>query len=561
MGDDLMRAGDLTVEVRDLALARKGIILPQHLQLSGTVRHCNVGEWKVTLPVAHPMVAVLRTPGSGLIVTGPTDVLWSGPTSNPALSVSSSDPLGTVTISGVTDDVLLADALAYPTPTSADITRQGAHDTRTGIAETIMHAYVNANIGPDAPPARRAALASKLTLAADGGRGIQVTKSARFPQLMELLSEIATVAGLGFRIVQRGQGLVFEVYEVADLSRVVRFDIDNGTLTSQAVEQSPPVETHVIVAGQGDLADRTLIERTSERSLAGMVEWGRRREVFKDQRQTDDLTELTQAGDTLLEESGFTATSVKAVPSDDQTMLYGIDWHQGDKISVVIDAQETASAVTEVTILADTGGVKVGASIGDVTGFDPATARDRQVSDVASRLSSIERNDSSRVCAGMITMMAGITIPAGWLLCDGRAVSRTEYPALYAAIGITYGAGDGSTTFALPSMKGRVPVGIDTADANFNSAGKTGGAKTHTLSTAEMPAHTHTQNAHTHTITGATVQGASGYSHTAGNGAWNFASLGSPAPGSTTATNIATGGSGAHNNLPPYLTVNFFIAT
>jgi microcystin-dependent protein len=101
--------------------------------------------------------------------------------------------------------------------------------------------------------------------------------------------------------------------------------------------------------------------------------------------------------------------------------------------------------------------------------------------------------------AGVINMWATTTAPTTWLLCDGAAVSRTTYAALFAVISTTYGAGDGSTTFNLPSLKGKVPVGRDSADAAFNTMGLSGGAKTHTLDTSEMPVHTHTQNAHTHT--------------------------------------------------------------
>lgn len=63
--------------------------------------------------------------------------------------------------------------------------------------------------------------------------------------------------------------------------------------------------------------------------------------------------------------------------------------------------------------------------------------------------------------------------PTGYLLCDGTAVSRTTYAGLYAVIGTTYGTGDGTTTFNLPNMKGKVPVGYDTSQTEFNTIGKT----------------------------------------------------------------------------------------
>ena len=80
---------------------------------------------------------------------------------------------------------------------------------------------------------------------------------------------------------------------------------------------------------------------------------------------------------------------------------------------------------------------------------------------------------------GAIEMFSGSTAPEGYLFCQGQAVSRTTYAELFAAIGTTYGTGDGSTTFNLPNLKGRVAVGQDTSDTNFDVLGETGGTKTH----------------------------------------------------------------------------------
>lgn len=96
--------------------------------------------------------------------------------------------------------------------------------------------------------------------------------------------------------------------------------------------------------------------------------------------------------------------------------------------------------------------------------------------------------------AGSMTAYAAAnSAPTGWLICDGAAVSRTTYADLWDAIGTTYGVGDGSTTFNVPNMKGRVLVGMDTGDTDFNSLGETGGWKTHDHGT-----HTHGQHRHGH---------------------------------------------------------------
>jgi microcystin-dependent protein len=160
---------------------------------------------------------------------------------------------------------------------------------------------------------------------------------------------------------------------------------------------------------------------------------------------------------------------------------------------------------------------------------------------------------------GEIKMWAGIVIPAGWKLCDGTTVGRTAAAGLFAAIGTTYGVGNGTTTFNVPNLKGRVPVGVDGAQTEFDSLGETGGAKTHTLTTPEMPSHTHTQNPHTHLMqgTGALTDGSSGTSFVVPSG--SFYGFRTDQPNDTTAVNNATGGGGAHNNLQPYLAINYII--
>ncbi|MEO5498993.1 MAG: tail fiber protein [Candidatus Saccharimonadales bacterium] len=194
--------------------------------------------------------------------------------------------------------------------------------------------------------------------------------------------------------------------------------------------------------------------------------------------------------------------------------------------------------------------------------------------------------DSRLSPTGMLTQFAGASAPTGWLLCDGTVVSRATYASLFMTIGTTYGAGDGSTTFNLPNLKGRAPVGLDSAQTEFDTLGETGGAKTHTLIAGEMPSHTHVQDAHNHTQNshnhtqnshnhGTSNSNGGGGALTGSNnpiaaGGGSFYTVGEPIGtvviGSTTATNIATtatnqttGGGGAHNNLQPYIVLNYII--
>lgn len=178
----------------------------------------------------------------------------------------------------------------------------------------------------------------------------------------------------------------------------------------------------------------------------------------------------------------------------------------------------------------------------------------------------------------------GVIIPAAkqnpsnsWLLCDGTAYSRTTYAGLYGVIGDTFGPGDGSTTFNVPDLKGRAPIGVDVAGSRVGEAlalGATGGASTVALSVDEMPSHSHTGN------TGATqpfvtLPGSGGgafsriYGDYLGGGSFNI-NIQFPTAGATSGSNAAyadnhthtisaEGGGDQHNNMPPFMAIHFFI--
>lgn len=117
------------------------------------------------------------------------------------------------------------------------------------------------------------------------------------------------------------------------------------------------------------------------------------------------------------------------------------------------------------------------------------------------------------VPTGTVVPFAGATAPTGWALCNGTALSRTEQAELFTAIGITWGAGDGTTTFGLPDLRGRLPVGAGVAPGlSERTVGDVGGAESIALSQAQLPPHTHpvdppsastSENGnHTHVYTG-----------------------------------------------------------
>jgi microcystin-dependent protein len=177
--------------------------------------------------------------------------------------------------------------------------------------------------------------------------------------------------------------------------------------------------------------------------------------------------------------------------------------------------------------------------------------------------------------AGTVAFFAGTTEPIGWLFAYGQAVSRTTYADLFAVIGTTYGAGNGSTTFNLPDLQGRVIAAKDnmsgtsanrltglTEGVNGDTLGATGGLETQTLSTTQIPAHLHAQTAQQPTFTWSqnelndTGGGANLVSSIqASGGANSITTTGDLTPGDT----ANTGGGLAHNNVQPTIILNGMI--
>lgn len=196
---------------------------------------------------------------------------------------------------------------------------------------------------------------------------------------------------------------------------------------------------------------------------------------------------------------------------------------------------------------------------------------------------------------GVVLPFAGSVLPAGWLSCDGSAVSRSTYAGLFAVIGTTYGSGNGSTTFNLPNMSGNVPVGV--GGAIGAGLGGTGGEVNHTLIINEMPSHSHSSHdlGHTHTISdpghihsvpvlrgsadGAPNGLADNGTSVSSDGSVKIGDLNNTVATATNYVNSNTtgisgtntgyaaisidnnGGGAGHNNVQPYVALNYMIKT
>lgn len=176
-------------------------------------------------------------------------------------------------------------------------------------------------------------------------------------------------------------------------------------------------------------------------------------------------------------------------------------------------------------------------------------------------------------------MYAGSAVPAGWLLCNGQAVSRATFSALFTAIGVAFGAGDNSTTFNVPDLRDRLPIGVGLDVAN-NTLGQTTGARDVTLSAAQsgVPAHAHTASsgiestAHAHAFSDHFANVGLFTSFQIGNQGHSTVSDALTANATdnesanhnhaiTVNANAAAAASASHTNMPPVLALNFIIKT
>lgn len=186
-----------------------------------------------------------------------------------------------------------------------------------------------------------------------------------------------------------------------------------------------------------------------------------------------------------------------------------------------------------------------------VDGFSASSTNAYSCHYINEQLAELHTNLESAP-VGAIMPYAGSIAPQDWLICDGRAVSRIIYDELFNIIGTRYGEGDETTTFNLPNLSGRVPVGLDGTDSDFNTLGKTGGEKTHQLTIDEIPSHNH-EGLYWANVDANSHVGLNNGTNTTIELSWNQGGA------SDSFKTGYSGGDEAHNNLQPYITINYII--
>jgi hypothetical protein len=298
----------------------------------------DTSRWAISARPGTDALDALRSPGAGIIVQR----LHPGYADDGAVVLSGVwDTLNEIyddqglhlDFAGPDDLYVLADELAYP---SIDGNfANAAYDVfGPSPAETVMYHYVSGNVGPTAIAARKTPGGRPaITLAADLGRGSSITGRARFGRLVDTLQAYALASSpeLGFRVVQQGGALQFQVYLPVDRSADVKFSPDLGNVQAYQRTQTAPTADHIIVAGGGVGVARSFLENED---AAAISLWKRRLVLFRDRRDTTVVAEMAQsATEELAKGAGRTGLSI--TPIDTPTQQYLVNYGLGDKVTVV----------------------------------------------------------------------------------------------------------------------------------------------------------------------------------------------------------------------------------
>lgn len=266
-----------------LVQGHRQVVLVERFNAPDTVQvTAPQGELLPLMQAGHGACVVL---GDGSVISG-VSVQW----------VRSSTTTATVTLEADTGAAWRR--LAYAAPGQAWASQTAAYDRRTGAAESIALAYLDANLGAGALAARRL---TGLAVPAGSGRGTSQTRTARFDVLGALVSSILEPDGLRWRIVPPSPDsptLTVEVTQPAPVPAARSLGIPGyggpGLLSDWSYEVTRPAATVALVGAQGELTSRMLRERLD--GTGALTSWGRA-EAFVDQRQTDQSAEADKAGD------------------------------------------------------------------------------------------------------------------------------------------------------------------------------------------------------------------------------------------------------------------------
>jgi len=378
------------IMARNSALQRTGEV-DDYQKLDLNLKFNDVGTWQLDIDRRLPIAEELSQPGAGIVVTRGDTTVLSGPWIDQTHEWGQDK--NTLTLAGVDDTIWCKRRLAHPQPaTAAPPYSTTSEDVRTGQVTGVMFLFAQANMGSAALVPRRV---PGLTMSSNTF-GPSITGRGRWQNLLVLLQELAVMGTLsnglqpGFRIVQVGDGLEFQLYQPVNRSATIQFNPDLGNLASYTYKRSAPELTYAIVGGKGEGSARTIFEKPSSDQLAL---WGRIENELVNASSANDAAELGQAADKALADA-TEQTSLSITPIDTPTQSFGVHYGLGDRVRAVLDGQHNSVAepVKECKISLAPGKA---AEISPVVGTQQASVRllkmFRKLADYSNRLSLLER--------------------------------------------------------------------------------------------------------------------------------------------------------------------------
>lgn len=353
----------LRIRWRDAALSFIGD-LERYVSVEAVKRHNDAGAWTIDLPLGS-----YQPDAAGIVIDLDGRQLLSGPITSIARQreTSDGDRRDIISLGGTDDTAWVETRIISPQP-GAYPPYTVAVDDRTGPCETLIHGFVDANLGPGARADRRL---PALRMGADLGRGRVVRVRRRFAPLGELARQLGSIGGLGWRIIQVDRELELETFVLADRSANARFGDGFANLGDFAFHQERGPANAVTVGGGGVGTARVVIEQSAP---AAIRRWGRV-ESFVDQRHTSSPDELVDSATTTLAE-GADRVALVAEVIDTETTRFGRDYDLGDRVRAIIDDVHMVQTVQQVTLRVEAGkALRIEPMIGAPGTLDPRAPR------------------------------------------------------------------------------------------------------------------------------------------------------------------------------------------
>jgi hypothetical protein len=385
-------AGEYTLLITDPDLVVVGDPIADWSSLDVTLRFNEPSSGLFTAPGYSPTRDQLL-PGYRVVVIRDGAILMSGPIEKRTYERSDDGENagdGVITVDFADDFARIAARQAYPNPALIPEDQTTDTWTFTGNAEVGMRQLVNDAAGPGALTARQV---PSLVLGSLAGVGGSITAKA---EIMEPIGDVlrrmaADGGGLGFRTRQVGSQILFEVFDPPDVSDTVRFGFRLGNMQYLSYEVTAPKATTVIVGGQGEGADRFVLERTD---AAAEAAWGRY-EMHVARPGSDPVADLQDDGDQALRENAETARlSSNVVDTADQ--MFGVHYTLGSVVSLeTAPGDEVTDVVQTVHLQAwPTAGERVSAIVASQEALsDPTWVR--RLRDMDRRVGRLERTAAS----------------------------------------------------------------------------------------------------------------------------------------------------------------------